>query len=181
MTTTIWITGASSGIGEACAYELAKDKPNLILTGTREDKLREVQARCQVAGAHCEVLPYDLSHVDGIPDLVERALACFGRVDIMFNNAGISQRAKAADTAFEVDRKIMEVNFFAPVRIAKLLLPYMLRQGGGMFVTTSSISGRFGFPGSASRCGRPTPPPSTPCTASSNRYGQSITTTASAR
>ena len=143
---TIWITGASSGIGEACAYELAKEKPNLILTGTRESKLREVQAQCRAAGARCEVLPYDLTDVDGIPALVERALACFGQVDIMFNNAGISQRAKAADTAFEVDRKIMEVNFFAPVRIAKLLLPYMLRQGGGMFVTTSSISGRFGFP-----------------------------------
>ncbi len=142
----IWITGASSGIGEACAYAMAKEKAKLLLTAIEEDGLRRVQARCRAAGAQCEVLPYDLSDVDGIPLLVERAWNSFGRVDIMFNNAGVSQRAKAADTLFEVDRRIMEINYFAPIRIAKLLLPRMIACGGGIFVTTSSISGRFGFP-----------------------------------
>lgn len=143
----VWITGASSGIGEACAYEFARKGARLILTGTREDKLREVREHCLHEGqGEVAVLPYDLSDVAGIPALVERALGSFGRVDVMFNNAGISQRAKAGDTVFEVDRRIMEVNYFAPVRIAKLLLPGMIRQGGGTFVTTSSISGRFGFP-----------------------------------
>lgn len=143
---TIWITGASSGIGEACAYELAKEKTNLILTGTRKDKLGEVQSKCRALGAACAILPYDFSDVSGIPELVEKALGCFGQVDIMFNNAGISQRAKVGETIFEVDRKIMEVNFFAPVYITKLLLPHMLENGGGTFVTTTSIAGRFGFP-----------------------------------
>lgn len=143
---TIWITGASSGIGEACAYEFARRKANLILTGTREDKLKEVQAKCLAYGVECAVLPYDLSDLEGIDNLVEDALACFAGIDIVFNNAGISQRAKAGDTVFDVDRKIMDVNYFAPIKIAKCILPDLIRNGGGTFVTTTSISGRFGFP-----------------------------------
>lgn len=149
---TIWITGSSSGIGEACAYLLAKEKANLILTALEADKLAEVQKKCIELGGKCEILPYDLSDIEGIPALVEKALSFFGRVDVMYNNAGISQRAKAGDTAFEVDKKIMDVNFFAPVRISKLLLPQMIKNGGGTFVTTTSISGRFGFPLRSAYC-----------------------------
>ena len=116
---TIWITGASSGIGEACAYLLAKEKANLILTALEADKLAEVQKKCITLGGKCAILPYDLSDIEGIPDLVEKALGFFGHVDIMYNNAGISQRAKAGDTLFEVDKKIMDVNFFAPVQIGR--------------------------------------------------------------
>lgn len=143
---TIWITGASSGIGEACAYLFAKEKARLILTGTRRDKLSEVRQKCLENGGACEILPYDLSDLEGIPLLVEKALGFFGNVDILFNNAGISQRAKAAETAFAVDKKIMDVNYFAPVKITKLVLPEMIKNGGGILVTTTSISGRFGFP-----------------------------------
>jgi short-subunit dehydrogenase len=93
-----------------------------------------------------------LSEHKGIPALVEKALSFWGRIDIMFNNAGISQRAKAGDTLFEVDTKIMDVNFFAPVRITKLLLPQMIENRGGAFVVTTSISGRFGFPLRSAYC-----------------------------
>lgn len=150
--TTIWITGASSGIGEACAYLFAKEKANLILTALEADLLTNVQKKCVSLGGKCEILPYDLSDIEGIPALVEKALHCFGRIDIMYNNAGISQRAKAGDTLFEVDKKIMDVNFFAPIRITKLLLPQMIENGGGTFVTTTSISGRFGFPLRSAYC-----------------------------
>ena len=149
---TIWITGASSGIGEACAYFFAKENANLILTALEEDKLNEVQNKCIALGGKCEILPYDLSYIDGIPILVEKALTFFGKIDIMFNNAGISQRAKAGDTLFEVDKKIMDVNFFAPVQISKLLISQMIENGGGTFVTTTSISGRFGFPLRSAYC-----------------------------
>ncbi|MDR0348747.1 MAG: SDR family oxidoreductase [Tannerella sp.] len=142
----IWITGASSGIGEACAYLFAEEKARLILTGTRKSKLVEVKEKCRTLGAECEILVYDLSDLSGIYGLVSDALNFFGAIDIMFNNAGISQRAKVADTHFDVDQKIMNVNYFAPVRITKLILPEMIKQGGGIFVTTASISGRFGFP-----------------------------------
>ncbi|MCL2435282.1 MAG: SDR family oxidoreductase [Lentimicrobiaceae bacterium] len=149
---TIWITGASSGIGEACAYLFAKEKANLILTALEAGKLAEVQKKCMALGGKCEILPYDLSNIETIPELVEKALAFFGKIEIMFNNAGISQRAKAGDTLFEVDKKIMDVNFFAPVRITKLLLPQMIENGGGTFVTTTSISGKFGFPLRSAYC-----------------------------
>jgi len=142
----IWITGASSGIGEACAYLFAEEKAKLILTGTRKDKLSEVQQQCLKRGGECEILLYDLSDLEGISLLVEKAMSFFGKVDILFNNAGISQRAKAVDTSFEVDEKIMTVNYFAPVKITKLVLPVMIKNGGGILVTTTSISGRFGFP-----------------------------------
>ncbi|HOZ29390.1 MAG TPA: SDR family oxidoreductase [Bacteroidales bacterium] len=143
---TIWITGASSGIGEACAYLFAKENANLILTALEENKLSEVQQKCLEIGGKCEILPYDLSKIDEIDKLVERALSFFGGIDIMYNNAGISQRGKASDTLFSVDKKIMDVNFFAPVKITKLLIPKMIKNGGGTIAVTTSISGKFGFP-----------------------------------
>jgi short-subunit dehydrogenase len=149
---TIWITGASSGIGEACAYEFAKGKVNLILTALEHDGLTRVQKICIELGAKCEILPFDLSNIDGIEDLVNKALSCFGNIDIMYNNAGISQRSLAGDTSFSVDRKIMDINFFAPVLISKLLLPKMLENGSGTIAVTTSISGRFGFPLRSAYC-----------------------------
>ena len=143
---TIWITGASSGIGEASAYQFAKEKANLILTATREDKLKEVQQKCISLGAQCKVLPYDLSDLENIDELTDKAISAFGNIDIAFLNAGISQRSKTLDTSFTVDEKIMAVNFFAPVKITKRLLPKMIENGGGTIAVTSSISGKFGFP-----------------------------------
>jgi dehydrogenase/reductase SDR family member 7B len=143
---TVWITGASSGIGEACAYLFAQEKANLILTASGKEALVKTQGKCLELGAVCHILPYDLSNLDGIPMLVENALACFGRIDILFNNAGISQRGLSGDTLFEVDKKIMDVNYFAPVLLTKLILPGMLKQQGGTIAVTSSIAGKFGFP-----------------------------------
>ncbi len=143
---TIWITGASSGIGEACAYRFASEKVNLILTATRADRLAMVQQECIRLGAQCELLPCDLSRLEQIDELTDKALAIFGRIDIIFLNAGISQRGKTTETDFAVDRKIMDVNFFAPVKITKRLLPTMIENGGATIAVTSSISGKFGFP-----------------------------------
>lgn len=143
---TIWITGASSGIGEACAHAFAREKANLILTATRTDRLAEVQQECIRLGAQCKILPYDLSSLEDIDVLTDKALAAFGPIDIVFLNAGISQRSKTAETDFVVDRKVMDVNFFAPVKITKRLLPKMIENGGGTIAVTSSISGKFGFP-----------------------------------
>ena len=143
---TIWITGASSGIGEACAYLFAIEKANLILTGTRIDALKKTQDKCMELGAECKILPFDLSNIDKIPNLVADAFNCFGTIDVLYNNAGISQRGLTIDTVFEVDKKIMDVNFFAPVLITKLVLPEMLKRKSGTIAVTSSIAGKFGFP-----------------------------------
>jgi len=143
---TIWITGASSGIGAACALLFAKEKANLILTASRVEALKITQDKCIQLGAKCEILPYDLSCMEGIPALVETALKCYGGIDILYNNAGISQRGLTADTLFEVDKKIMDINYFAPVLITKLILPGMLEKQYGTIAVTTSIAGRFGFP-----------------------------------
>lgn len=143
---TIWITGASSGIGEACAYLYAEMGLNLILTASREDRLEEVRRKCIDLGTQCVSLPYDLSDLTNIDSLTDKAIGAFGQIDIVFLNAGISQRSKILDTDNVVNDKIMTVNFFAPVKITKRLLPEMIKKGGGTIAVTTSISGKFGFP-----------------------------------
>lgn len=147
----VWITGASSGIGEACAYEYAAQGASLILTASRADKLGAVAAECIRLGAKSAcALPYDLQNPDGIPELCRKAWDSYDGIDILFCNAGVSQRTRVEDTSMEMVRKIMEINYFAPVAICKGILPFMTAQGGGHIAVTTSIAGRFGFP---LRCG----------------------------
>ena len=143
----VWITGASSGIGEACAYEYAAKGASLVLTSSSKERLDAVAAGCRERGASgvC-VLAYDLEDPVGIDLLVREAWDSFNGVDILFCNAGISQRTRVEDTSMDMVRKIMEINFFAPVAIAKLVLPRMIAAGGGNIAVTTSIAGRFGFP-----------------------------------
>ncbi len=144
---TVWITGASSGIGEACAYRYAASGCRLVLTSSSRQKLDLVAERCRSkAAADVRVLPYDLNEPDGIKLLVREAWNAFGGIDILFCNAGVSQRTTVEDTPMPMVRKIMEINFFAPVAIAEALLPLMISAGGGRIAVTTSIAGRFGFP-----------------------------------
>ena len=148
---SVWITGASSGIGEACAYRYAAQGARLILTSSSAERLKKVAEKCRAAGAtQVVVLPYDFSSNDGIESLAQSAWEATEGIDIVMLNAGISQRTNVEDTSMEMVRKIMEVNYFAPVAIAKDLLPRMLSAGGGKIAVTTSIAGRFGFP---LRCG----------------------------
>ena len=148
---SVWITGASSGIGEACAYRYAAQGARLILTSSSAERLEKVAEKCRAAGAtQVVVLPYDFSSNDDIEVLVQSAWDATEGIDIVMLNAGISQRTNVEDTSMEMVRKIMEVNYFAPVAIAKDLLPRMLSAGGGKIAVTTSIAGRFGFP---LRCG----------------------------
>ena len=144
---TIWITGASSGIGEACAYRYASQGDQLILTSSSRERLDVVAERCrQYGAADVFVLPSDLSDLEGVGLLVRQAWDRFGGIDILFLNAGISQRTSVEDTTMDMVRQIMEINFFAPVAITKAILPMMLNAGGGNIAVTTSIAGKFGFP-----------------------------------
>ena len=148
---SVWITGASSGIGEACAYRYAAQGARLILTSSSAERLENVAEKCREAGAtQVVVLPYDFSSNDDIEALVQYAWDATEGIDIVMLNAGISQRTNVEDSSMEMVRKIMEVNYFAPVAIAKEILPKMLKRGGGKIAVTTSIAGRFGFP---LRCG----------------------------
>ena len=148
---TIWITGASSGIGEACARRWAADGAGLVLTASSSARLEPVAAECRALGSpRVVVLPYDFRDLSGIEGLVKEAWDAFGGLDVVYCNAGISQRTDVGDTSMEMIREIMEINYFAPVAIAKAVLGPMVGRGGGHIAVTTSIAGRFGFP---LRCG----------------------------
>ena len=143
----VWITGASSGIGEATAYRFAKEGARLIVTALEADLLDEVVKRCKEYGSPDAVaLPFDLSDSDGLDALAEKAWSSFGQIDVFYNNAGISQRGTTVETEMRVIRKVMDIDYFAPVILTKNILPRMIGQGGGQLVVTTSIAGRFGFP-----------------------------------
>ncbi len=148
---SVWITGASSGIGAACACKYAAEGARLVLTSSSAERLEPMAQKCRNLGAtEVVVLPYELGNPEGIEELTTNAWSAVGGIDIVMLNAGISQRTNVEDTSMEMVRRIMEVNYFAPVAIAKAILPRMVERGGGKIAVTTSIAGRFGFP---LRCG----------------------------
>ena len=143
----IWITGASSGIGEALAYQLVEEEAKVILSARREEELERVKKTCgEAAKSRIKLLPFDLAQPDTLSNQVNKALQLFGRIDILINNGGISQRSLAKDTLVEVDRRIMEVNYFSAVALTKLLLPSLISQKSGHIVNVSSLVGKFSTP-----------------------------------
>jgi short-subunit dehydrogenase len=141
----IWITGASSGIGEALALELAKREARLILSARRKEELERVGGLTKLPPLDLMILPFDLSDTKNASSLTAQIINKFGRIDILINNGGNSQRSEAIETPIEIDRQLMEVNYFAHVNITKAVLPYMKRQKSGHIVVVSSIAGKFGF------------------------------------
>ncbi len=143
----IWITGASSGIGAALAGELAKKDARLILSSRKEEALAAVQATLpEPAKSNSRILPLDLAQPDTLNEKAREALALFGHIDILIHSGGISQRGMAVDTKIEVDRRIMEVNYFGTIILTKAVLPTMIANGFGHIVPISSLVGKFGSP-----------------------------------
>lgn len=145
----IWITGASSGIGEALAYAFARQGATLVLSSRRAIELERVRRACERSEAHaCVVL--DLARSETFASAVAEVLARFGRIDVLINNAGISQRARALDTAAAVERAIMEIDYFGPIALTKAVLPSMLDRRSGRVVVVSSVMGYVGTPNRSS-------------------------------
>ncbi len=142
----IWITGASSGIGEAVALEISKQKSHLILSGRNEKALASVAEKCEKNGSTTLVVPFDLANEKSVNEAAEKILSQKIKIDGLYHFGGISQRSFVTETPLEVDRKIFEVNFFGTVALTKAVLPWMIESGGGQIAVTSSIVGKFGFP-----------------------------------
>ena len=142
----VWLTGASSGIGEALVHALAKTNAKLILSARNAEKLAEVAADAGLKTGEFLILPLDLASSENAATWVDFALEKWGKVDVMIHNGGISQRSLAAETSLEVDRRLMEVNYFGTLALTKALLPSMLQRGEGHFVVVSSLVGKFGSP-----------------------------------
>lgn len=141
----VWITGASSGIGEALAREFHRAGAKVILSARREEELKRVQAECGEEGS-TKILPLDISATDELEQKAKVALEIFGGIDILVNNAGVTQRSLVKDTELEVYRRLMEVNFFGAVALTKAILPSMIENKTGHIVVISSLVGKFGTP-----------------------------------
>lgn len=141
----VWITGASSGIGEALAYAFRQAGARLVLSARRSDELSRVQSRCG-GEAHARVLPLDVTNSAEIADRTCAAREMFGGIDVLVNNAGVTQRSLVKDTELDVYRKLMEVNFFGAVALTKAVLPAMIEARNGHIVVISSLVGKFGTP-----------------------------------
>ncbi len=143
----IWLTGASSGIGEALAYALARKKVKLILSARSKDELERVKGNCHpLAQPNIRILPLDLGEGSTLQLTTEAAIQLFGHIDILINNGGISQRSLARETTINVDRRIMEVDYFGTLALSKYLLPHFLRRKSGHYVVVSSVVGIIGTP-----------------------------------
>ncbi|WP_138431391.1 SDR family oxidoreductase [Fodinibius saliphilus] len=139
-----WITGASSGIGEALAYALHSEGAKLILSSRRENVLQKVKDNCRGDTSDIYILPIDLAKAKSLSAKAQEALDAFGHIDYLFNNGGISQRSKVVNTDMDVTRKVMEINFFGSVALTKAILPSMMDRQTGHIIVTSSVMGKFG-------------------------------------
>lgn len=142
----VWITGASSGIGEALSYEFSKEGAKLILSAVNEDKLKLVKSKCPESHENIFVLPMDISNTSDIKSKSGLALQKWGKIDYMVHNAGIAARDLVNQTDMMVFRKIMEVNYFGTVALTKVVLPAMLQAKSGHFVVVCSLSAKYGVP-----------------------------------
>src|ERR1035437_7264323 len=124
----IWITGASSGIGEALAYEFATHHVKLILSARRRNELERVATRCSELGSECFIFTFVLSIPEQIEAVANEVLMQFNAIDILVNNGGVTQRSLVSETSVEVDRHIMEIDFFSGVILTKKVLPSMIQQ-----------------------------------------------------
>ncbi len=152
---TVWITGASSGIGEALALRYAREGASLVLSARRKDELERVAGRCRDAGLpenQVLVLPLDVTNWESLPAAVQAVLDTFGAIDLLVNNAGVSQRSLCKDTDMAVYQKLMDVDVMGQIALTKAVLPHMLERGSGHLAVTASVAGKVGVPQRTGYC-----------------------------
>ncbi|MGK0137885.1 MAG: short-subunit dehydrogenase [Algoriphagus sp.] len=143
----IWITGASSGIGEATAYEFAKRNVKLVLSARREEELERVKLQTGLPPEHVYVLPMDAEELHTFDNLTKKVISKFGQIDLLFNNAGISQRSFVLETDISVYKKMLDINLLSVIALTKSVLPYMVIRHQGHIAATSSVAGLVATPG----------------------------------
>lgn len=139
-----WVVGASSGIGEETVRQINDQGGKVVLSARNQSKLEALQKSLK----HPElsfVLPLDLEKSEEFDILTSKVLEKWGRIDFLYNNGGLSQRGEASATPIDIDRRIMEINYFGNIALTKAVLPVMQKQQSGHIVVISSIAGKFGF------------------------------------
>lgn len=140
---TIWITGASSGIGEAFAKAFHKEGARIILSSRRMEELERVKSDLG-GGDTIKILTLDLADASTLESKTAEALVFFDGIDVLVNNGGISQRSLFAETEMDTIRRLMEINFFGSVALTRFVLPHMMEKKSGHIIVTSSVAGKFG-------------------------------------
>ncbi|TKC07515.1 SDR family oxidoreductase [Pedobacter frigoris] len=139
----VWITGASSGIGEALVYAYDKAGARLIISSRNRDELYRVKMACK-SPVNIHVLPIDLENTAALTDKAADAIKIYGTIDLLINSGGISQRGLALEIGLQTEQRLMNVNFWGTVILSKAVLPVMIKNGGGTIVCISSLVGKFG-------------------------------------
>ena len=142
---TVWITGASSGIGKEMAIQLSGLGAHLILSSRKRVGLQKVAQLCQ--SSSIELLPLDLEDHESLDRLISANDDLLSSVDILINNGGISQRSDVKKTSFDVYKKLMDINYFGTVKLSQGMLPHFTKKNAGHYVVISSMAGKFGVPG----------------------------------
>uniref|UniRef100_A0A2C9KEQ5 Dehydrogenase/reductase SDR family member 7 n=1 Tax=Biomphalaria glabrata TaxID=6526 RepID=A0A2C9KEQ5_BIOGL len=154
----VWITGASSGIGEHIAYQLASVGCKLVLSARRKEELERVKQTCllssrnKISDEDVLILPLDVVKFESHKAAVQKVLDHFHKIDILLNNAGKFQKSGWKDTELEIDREIFELNVLGPVSLTQAVLPHMTERNKGQLVVMSSLAGIMGAPFSRSYC-----------------------------
>ena len=143
------VTGGGTGIGREAALLFAKEGASVLITGRREDKLREVKAEARGLGLEIDYVQSDISSEEDCRAAVEYALGKLGRVDVLFNNAGVLHPGMTHETPAEVWDRTFGINVRGTWLMSKFVIPHMLARGEGRIVNNASVIGMKGFPGLA--------------------------------
>ncbi len=149
----VWITGASSGIGAAMVKILAEKNSKVVLSSRREAELIKVKNAAGLSDENSLILPLDLLDHESMSSKVEQVLEKFGRIDVLINNGGISQRSLIMDTDFSVYKRIMDIDYLGTVALSTAVLPVFVKQKSGQFGVISSLMGKFSSPLRSGYCG----------------------------
>lgn len=139
----IWITGASSGIGEALTYAYNKLGAKLIISSRNSVELLRVKTNC-INQTDVHILPLDLEDNASLPNKVADVIKIFGKIDMLINSGGISQRSLAMETDLTTEKRFFDINYWGTVILSKAVLHQMLAQNHGCIVAISSLVGKFG-------------------------------------
>ena len=140
----VWITGASSGIGEALTYKMNQLGAKLIISSRKSEALYKVKTNCKGNPLHIHVLPLDLENTGSLTDIADAAMKIYGRIDMIIHSGGVSQRSLAIETDINVAQRIMNINFWGTVALTQAILPGMVERNSGHIVIISSLVGKFG-------------------------------------
>lgn len=145
------ITGASSGIGKACAFEFASKGANVVLGARKFNELEIIEDYIKSKGVDAFSVKTDVKNFEDCKNLIDKTVEKYGKIDVLINNAGISMRSSFEDLDLSVIKEVMDTNFYGTVYCTKIALPYLLKQKGTV-IGISSISGLTPLPGRTGYC-----------------------------